>query len=127
MTPTTRVRPATSNDLDEWLRLRAGLWPECPSAEHLEQIRQVLRGWRAGVSTGALVADIGGRLVGFVEVSIKPVGGRASHPVGYLEGWYVDPEQRRRGIGRLLVDAAVRWARARGAFEIGSACDVSNP
>ena len=31
-----------------------------------------------------------------------------STPVGYLEGWYVVPDHRRKGIGAALIDAAER-------------------
>ncbi len=41
-------------------------------------------------------------------------------PVGYVEGWYVDPAWRRRGVGRRLVEAAEAWARSRGCTEMAS-------
>jgi aminoglycoside 6'-N-acetyltransferase I len=49
-----------------------------------------------------------------------------SSPVGYLEGWYVRPEFRGRGVGRQLVEAAEDWARARGCTEMGSDTDLGN-
>ena len=62
-----------------------------------------------------------GSVCGYVEV-----GGRAyadgcnSSPVGYIEGWYVDPDVRRRGYGRALLAAAETWARERGYTEMAS-------
>jgi aminoglycoside 6'-N-acetyltransferase I len=32
--------------------------------------------------------------------------GCTTTPVGYLEAWYVDPDPRRRSVGRGLVEAA---------------------
>jgi aminoglycoside 6'-N-acetyltransferase I len=46
--------------------------------------------------------------------------------VGYLEGWYVIPEARRRGIGRALVAAAEDWARGQGCREFASDAEVNN-
>jgi GNAT superfamily N-acetyltransferase len=64
-----------------------------------------------------LVAEEGGRLVGFVT------GYQDLHSVrfGYrawVEDFAVDPEHRSRGIGKRLLDAAKGWARERGATHL---------
>ncbi|MCV4567098.1 GNAT family N-acetyltransferase, partial [Escherichia coli] len=46
--------------------------------------------------------------------------------VGYLEGWYVEPEFRRTGIGRRLVAFAEQWAKAKGCSEMGSDAEIGN-
>jgi len=75
-----------------------------------------------------LVADgADGKLAGFLEASIRPfVEDCESENVGYLEGWYVDPEHRRRGLGRKLVSAAESWARSRGCTEMASDAELGN-
>jgi aminoglycoside 6'-N-acetyltransferase I len=40
--------------------------------------------------------------------------------VGYLEGWYVCPEWRRRKVGSRLVAEAEAWARKLGCKEMAS-------
>jgi aminoglycoside 6'-N-acetyltransferase I len=50
-----------------------------------------------------------------------------STPVAYVEGWYVDPDVRRTGIGTALIDAVEQWARAQGFRELASDADVANP
>ena len=41
--------------------------------------------------------------------------GCTTHPVGYVEGWYVDPDVRRKGVGKALVAAAeICFTRSRG-------------
>jgi len=56
--------------------------------------------------------------------------GCVTTPAAYIEGWYVDPDLRKRGIGRALFNAAEGWARAQGCVEIASDClswnDVSH-
>ena len=49
-----------------------------------------------------------------------------STPVGYNEGWYVDEDVRRRGVGRALVEAAEAWARARGCRQMASDAELRN-
>ena len=75
-----------------------------------------------------LVADSGnGRLLGFLEVSIRPfVEDCSSDNVGYLEGWYVDPEYRKMGVGRQLVASAENWALQKGCTEMASDAEIGN-
>jgi aminoglycoside 6'-N-acetyltransferase I len=40
--------------------------------------------------------------------------------IGYLEGWFVDPDWRRQGVGGRLVQAAEQWALAQGCTEMAS-------
>ncbi len=69
----------------------------------------------------------GGTLVGFAEASERAYGdGCDTAPVAWLEGIYVEPAYRRTGIGGLLVDAVVQWARTRGHTELGSDVEVAN-
>ena len=68
-----------------------------------------------------------GEVVGFCELSIRAYAeGCRSDRVGYLEGWYVAPGERRRGVGRELVAAAERWARDQGCAEFASDAAVDN-
>jgi aminoglycoside 6'-N-acetyltransferase I len=62
-----------------------------------------------------------GRLGGFVEASVHPHAiGCETHPVAYLEGWYVDSDLRRTGVGRELLAATESWARSKGYREMAS-------
>jgi aminoglycoside 6'-N-acetyltransferase I len=62
-----------------------------------------------------------GRPVGFAEVSIRANAEDCrTDRVGFLEGWWVAPGERRRGVGRKLVEAAEGWARRRRCLEFAS-------
>lgn len=118
------IRLATAADLAAWSELRAQLWPQESATEHAVEAAQLL----TTIDTDALLAfDSQQRLVGFVEVSLRPMAeGCASSPVGYVEGWYVIPGQRRGGVGRALIRAAEDWARGHGCTEMASDTELSN-
>ena len=66
-------------------------------------------------------------LGGYVEVGARSVSdGCDTSPVGYIEAWYVDPDLRRKGLGKLLLDAAESWSASRGYQEMGSDALVEN-
>jgi aminoglycoside 6'-N-acetyltransferase I len=121
----TNVRLVKRSDWDEWARLRAALWPDCPAEEHEQEMREILQNPEREAVFVSLRPD--GRLSGFLEVSLRPAAsGCASSPVGYLEGWYVAPNVRRKGIGGALVAAAEEWARAKGCQEMASDAKIDN-
>lgn len=121
------MRAVTDADAEAWLRMRVALWPEGSEAEHREEIARFFAG-QAPEPLAVLVAEEGeGTLVGFAELSIRPYAEACrSTRVAYLEGWYVEREMRRRGIGRALVAAAEAWGRTQGCTEFASDAERDN-
>jgi aminoglycoside 6'-N-acetyltransferase I len=119
------VRPLRETDLDEWLRLRKLLWDGNENEDHRSEMLDIIGHPETQL---VLVADAGaGRLIGFLEASIRPfVEDCETDHVGYLEGWFVESEHRRKGVGRELVSAAERWARQHGCTEMASDAEVGN-
>jgi ribosomal protein S18 acetylase RimI-like enzyme len=72
---------------------------------------------RAGRPEDVLVAVSGGAVVGYVHVG-PPTPVPSNRHVLMIRGLAVDPARRGEGIGRRLVDAAVREGRDRGARRI---------
>ena len=121
----SHIRGLVRADDAEWLRMRCALWPEDSAAEH----RAGMAEWLARPDSVVFVAARAGAgsLAGFVEVGTRAYAdGCNSSPVAYLEGWYVDPDRRRMGIGAALVRAAEEWARARGLREFASDALLDN-
>lgn len=117
-------RPAA--DRAELLRLREALWPDCEPEMHDCEMRFLAR---RSTRRGVYVLDRGaGRLGGFIELSVRPrVDGALSDRVGFVEGWYVEPDLRGAGWGRRLIEAAEKWTAARGLTELGSDAELANP
>lgn len=109
-----RLRPYEPGDYAEWRRMRTALWPE--------QTESDMQEWLAEPTSVTLVAERqGGGLCGFIEVGERRwAEGCLTSPVAYIEGWWVDADVRRTGVGSALVRAAERWALDRGYSEMGS-------
>ena len=104
--------------------MRLALWPDEPSAGSDSE----MRGWHEQPDARVFVALRQDRsLCGFVEVGTRAYAeGCETSPVGYIEGWYVDPDVRRQGYGRALLEAAEEWARSVGYTEMGSDALLDN-
>lgn len=120
------IRPVHPEDASEWLRMRLDLWPEGSEAEHHAEIQAYFEA--VGNTTITLVCEReDGGLGGFAEVAIRDgIEGAEGEQVGYLEGWYVDADLRKKGVGRALVDAAEAWTRAQGLTVMGSDVELHN-
>ena len=116
-------------DRDEWLRMRHALWPDHPAGELAAEADEYATGRSTcGRPSAVFVADRGGgKLGGFVELTQHiAADGCVTSPVAYVEGWYVDADVRRCGVGAALVAAGEAWARAQGCVEIASDCLAEN-
>ncbi|MCX6093657.1 MAG: GNAT family N-acetyltransferase [Candidatus Bipolaricaulota bacterium] len=111
------IRPIATGDRNEWRRLRLALWPRQRREESEREMDTMLTTPR---TARAFVAELASAtLCGMVEVSLRTQAeGCTTSPVGYVEGLYVDPSWRRRGLGRRLVETAEAWAR--GCTKIAS-------
>jgi aminoglycoside 6'-N-acetyltransferase I len=125
-----QVRPAQPSDLDQRARLREALWPKSSAQEHAEELGLILDGKAClTMPLTILVAEASnGTLLGFLEVDLRSHadGCDPSHPVGYIEGWYVSEDWRRHGVGRKLLAAAEDWARSNGCAEMASDSSIDN-
>jgi len=75
-----------------------------------------------------VAVDASGATAGFVEASKRNdyVNGTSSSPVAFLEGLYVEPAARRKGVARSLVESVVAWAAAEGCRDLASDSPLDN-
>ena len=119
------IRPVNKGDTDAlgemWLDLVAyhqNLTPDLPGpargGEH-RYVRRILERLDDPY-TCALVAEVDGQVVGFVlgmVIDLMP-DIFDQRPSGFLADIYVEPQMRRHGVGRSLVNALVDWFRQCG-------------
>lgn len=120
------IQSCESVEQPGWLELRLALWPEGGAAAHLPEMGELLA---APDRYGQFVAyESDGRPAGLLELALRHdyVNGTDSSPVAFVEGIYVTPQARRRGVGRELMERAFAWARERGCTEIASDALLDN-
>jgi aminoglycoside 6'-N-acetyltransferase I len=101
------------------------LWPECSVRDHRLDTGRILKNTAEEIVFVADRGDAG--LAGFVEARMRPYAdGCDTSPVGFVEGWFVDADVRRRGFGAKLISAAEVWAISRGCLEIASDTELHN-
>jgi aminoglycoside 6'-N-acetyltransferase I len=122
----TIVRSATAGDAAAWLRMREALWPD-EHGSHAGEIAQYFAATLPMPLEVLIALGSDGETIGFAELSIRAYAEDCvTDRVAYLEGWYVDPEARRQGVGRALVNAAEQWALSQGCVEFGSDALLEN-
>ena len=120
------VERCTRECLDEWVRLRRALWPHASEQELRLEAADILE--RPDDQIAFIARGENAAVIAFAEAALRRdyVNGCASSPVGFLEGLYVDPAWRRRGIARKLCGAVENWAASHGCSEFASDVDLRN-
>ena len=117
-----RVVPATSADREVWATLRRALWPDANDGDIARMLKEPAR------FAAFIARETNSGAIGFAEASLRHdnVNGCDTSPVGFLEGIFVVPLFRRRGVGALLVRAVEQWTLAQGASELASDALIDN-
>jgi GNAT superfamily N-acetyltransferase len=121
----TIIRPAESRDLPALGRMGAALM-----RTHYAYDRQRFLAPDEGAEAGyggflgsqldaedsvVLVADVDGRVAGYVYAGIEPLSWKELRDeAGFVHDLLVDESQRSSGVGRQLLDAAITWLKQRG-------------
>ena len=121
-----QIVPCAEAKQASWLDIRLQLWSDGSP----EEMTSEMEAFCADPERFAqfLYLSTEGLALGLIEVALRMdyVNGTESSPVAFLEGIYVAPGSRRRGISRALVAAAETWAETRGCTEFASDAPIEN-
>ncbi len=119
-----RLREATSADLGVILRQRRRMFeddgfrdPALLEAIHASSETFIEQGLKQGFYHGWLAEDAAGRVVAGGGVIVHPWPGQPANPQGrraYILNVYTEPDYRRRGLARSILQAMVAWCRQEG-------------
>ena len=118
------VQKAIEQDAAVLADLALMLWPSHDAAELREEFAELLKSEEAA----CFLACEAGVPVGFAQCQLRHdyVEGTQTSPVGYLEGIFVWPEFRHRGLAKQLLGACESWAKEKGCMEFASDCELGN-
>ena len=118
------VQKAIEQDAAVLADLALMLWPSHDAAELRDEFTELLKSEEAA----CFLACEAGVPVGFAQCQLRHdyVEGTQTSPVGYLEGIFVRPEFRHRGLAKQLLGACENWAREKGCTEFASDCEMGN-
>lgn len=118
------IRKAEIKDLEALTALALELWPDHTKEDMCADLKTIL----SKDEEAFFLLFVEGKVIGFAQVSLRRdyVEGTETSPVGYLEGIYVKPNHRRRGLARSLVTACEVWLRRKGCDEFASDCEITN-
>ncbi|ENU8684486.1 cryptic aminoglycoside N-acetyltransferase AAC(6')-Iy/Iaa [Salmonella enterica] len=112
------IRQMNKTNLEHWRGLRKQLWPGHPDDAHLADGEEILQ----ADHLASFIAMADGVAIGFADASIRHdyVNGCDSSPVAFLEGIFVLPSFRQRGVAKQLIAAVQRWGTNKGCREMAS-------
>jgi aminoglycoside 6'-N-acetyltransferase I len=120
------IERCSSVEQPGWLELRLALWPHGSAEQHLAEMSAFLGEPHRYEQLIAYSDER--RPIGFAEASVRTdyVNGTVSSPVAFLEGIYVVPDQRRKGVAAALVAAVSEWGLRAGCSELASDALLDN-
>jgi aminoglycoside 6'-N-acetyltransferase I len=115
---TESIIEAEEKHISPFVEMALDLWPE----DNEEILKNVFLKILNADNHKVFLFLIEEKIAAFVYMSIRTdyVEGSDSSPTGYVEGIYVKPGFRKKGIAKRLLTAGEEWVKQKGCKQIGS-------
>jgi GNAT superfamily N-acetyltransferase len=120
------VRKSQTDDLDSILGLYPHLLLDDLPAPSLLESKTIWQEILANPIMSCLIAELNGTPVGTCCVLIVPNLTRGGRPYSLIENVVVHTEYQNKGIGRALIEEAIRLAKAANCYKIMLLSGVDN-
>ncbi|MFD2043281.1 aminoglycoside 6'-N-acetyltransferase [Ornithinibacillus salinisoli] len=112
------------NHLDNVTDMAMALWPGHDFTELKEEFSDHINSDKSHVLLWLQEEEP----IAFIYLSIRTdyVEGAISSPTGYVEGIYVKPNYRRKGISNKLFNEGKKWMLEKGCKQVGSDIEYDN-
>lgn len=119
-----KLVPIDKKDFPQWKEMRREIYPILDEAYDEREMEQI---YESDIWFCWLLADESDSVIGLAELSARNiVDGCLSSPVAYLEGLYLKPAYRGRGLGREAVKHILDWCREKGFSELATDAELAN-
>ena len=106
-----RIRPLTELDIDGITRIDERITKRYRPEVWEQRVSYYIR----RDAESSQVAELGGKVVGFMMGEVRGGEFGLEEPTGWIEFFGVDPDVRGRDVGRKLIDALLAHFRTQGA------------
>ncbi|MEM7122782.1 MAG: GNAT family N-acetyltransferase [Pseudomonadota bacterium] len=120
------IRTATTDDLPALLALYRKLHPT-DSAVSLEDAADILDRYRCYAGSDIFLGIVEGTFVASCALVIIPNLTRGGLPYGLIENVVTDPDHRKRGYGKAMLQAATAAAWRHGCYKVMLLTGSTNP
>lgn len=118
------IRLATLAEVNQAVELALRLWPDGDTEGRKEELEAMVQ-----AEDAAIFLAFDGKMpaaYGQFQLRRDYVEGCETSPVGYLEGIYVEPEYRGKGLAAQILEKGQQWSRSKGCSEFASDCELDN-
>lgn len=118
------VEKVSANNLEVLVKLVLELWSDSSFDEEINNYKGIIN----ATDQICFLFKYQEEYIAFIHVSERYdyVEGSDSLPVAYVEGIYVQPAFRGKGIARILMESAEQWAKNKGYSQLASDTELSN-
>lgn len=113
------IRRANEADWPLWAALLAKLHPDQCAADFEQELAMLTT--LPDPYVGFLSYSPDGQVIGMIDARVRNyVEGSPDLRAAFIEDLWVEPEYRRRGVAKVLLNAVESWARDQGMTWLGS-------